>query len=215
MTTYSSPTNKIEIVPLIKRGWELFIPDIRIHIGFVLVISLLPTLFIPPHIWAIVTVVLPILEGSFLYALMRAFQKTPRFTHAFLIFNRALPLLLVRWATLIFVLLVSRGYILFVIPGLYLSVAYLLATPLVLDRNMRVWDTLELSRRVLTRQWFRAFLLMMAVALINVVGMIPAGLGLLITGPLTTCIVVALYESLLGVAGNFPLGDNEETTSPS
>lgn len=207
MSINSGPLNPIQIGPLIARGWQLFTQDATKYIGFLVVVSLLPTLFIPAQIWSYVTVIVPIFEGSYLYALMRSQGKTPRFSDAFLIFNRALPLLLVRWATLLFV---GLGLILLIIPGIYLSIAYLLAVPLVLDRDTRVWDSLELSRRIITRQWFQAFLLMIVVMLINVIGMIPFGLGLLITTPLTTCILVALYESLVGVSGNFPLGEHAE-----
>lgn len=207
MSTDPYPRSEIDVVALVKRGWQLFLQDVAKYVGFVVAIAYLPTIFIKGEIWSFVTMVVPIFEGSFIYGLMRILGKEPRFSDAFLIFNRALPLLLARWASLF---LVTLGFFLFIIPGIYFSIAYLLVVPLVLDRDFRVWEALESSRQLITRQWFRAFFLMVIVVMINLVGMIPAGLGLLITGPLTTCIVLALYESQFGVAGNLPYGQDAQ-----
>ncbi len=207
MSTDPYPRSEIDIVAILRRGWELFTQDAAKYVGFVVAIAYLPTIFIAGEVWSFVTMVIPIFEGSFIYGLIRALGKEPRFGDAFLIFNRALPLLLVRWASLI---LVTLGFFFLIIPGIYFSIAYLLAVPLVLDRNLKVWESLETSRQMITRQWFRAFFLMVVVLLINLVGMIPWGLGLLITGPLTTCIVLALYESQFGIVGDLPYGQDAQ-----
>lgn len=200
-------SNEIDVGDLLVRGWHLFSKDAGKYIAFIVVVGLLPALIIGSDLWSIVTMVIPIFEGSFIYGLMRSQGKEPRFADAFLIFNRALPLLLVRWVSLA---LITLGFFALVIPGIYLAIAYLLVIPLVLDRNFGVWQSLEASRQILTRQWFRAFLLMLVVAVINLIGMIPAGLGLLITGPLTTCVIIALYETLFGTTGNLPYGRDQD-----
>jgi GYF domain 2 len=70
-----------------------------------------------------------------------------------------------------FVQLLVGGIVLFVltgigacccvIPGIYLSVAWAFAIPLIVDKEFRFWDAMELSRKVVTRQWFQMFLLML------------------------------------------------------
>ncbi len=44
-----------------------------------------------------------------------------------------------------------------IFPGIYLSVAYLFAMPLIIDRGLRSWQALELSRQAVTKAWFRVF----------------------------------------------------------
>jgi hypothetical protein len=63
-----------------------------------------------------------------------------------------------------------------VIPGIYLSVAWMFAVPLIVDREFQFWDAMEVSRKVVTQYWFQVFLL-------NLLVYLPAilfGLGLFI-----------------------------------
>jgi hypothetical protein len=47
------------------------------------------------------------------------------------------------------------------LPGLYLFVAWTFALPLAADRRLPFWPAMELSRRVVTRQWFRVLALLL------------------------------------------------------
>jgi hypothetical protein len=47
------------------------------------------------------------------------------------------------------------------LPGLYLFVAWTFALPLAADKRMQFWQAMELSRRVVTRQWLRVFALLL------------------------------------------------------
>jgi hypothetical protein len=47
------------------------------------------------------------------------------------------------------------------VPGIYLSVAWAFAIPLIVDKELRFWDAMEVSRKVVTRQWFQVFLLIL------------------------------------------------------
>jgi len=51
-------------------------------------------------------------------------------------------------------LLVVTGLILFVVPGIYLIVAYVFSNMLIVDRKLTPWQALEGSRRVVTRNWW-------------------------------------------------------------
>jgi hypothetical protein len=44
-----------------------------------------------------------------------------------------------------------------VLPGLYLFVAWLFSVPLVADKRLEFWSAMELSRKVVTRVWFKMF----------------------------------------------------------
>ncbi len=59
--------------------------------------------------------------------------------------------------------LTMMGFVLLIIPGIYLSFAYWLAMPLIIDRGLTPWQALELSRKAVTKVWFQvvgAYLIM-------------------------------------------------------
>jgi hypothetical protein len=45
----------------------------------------------------------------------------------------------------------------FVIPGLYLLVAWIFCVPLVADKRLEFWSGMELSRKMVTKVWFQVF----------------------------------------------------------
>jgi hypothetical protein len=53
-------------------------------------------------------------------------------------------------------LMILLGYILLIIPGIYLSFAYMFSLPLMIEKDMTAWQALEVSRKAVTRIWFRA-----------------------------------------------------------
>lgn len=61
-------------------------------------------------------------------------------------------------------LLTMLGYVLLIIPGIYLSVAYLMSYSLMIDRNIGVWQALEASRKAITRHWFKILFLYLLMA---------------------------------------------------
>lgn len=46
-----------------------------------------------------------------------------------------------------------------VIPGIYLEIAWLFTIPLVADKGLNLWPALTISRKVISRFWFRMFAL--------------------------------------------------------
>ena len=57
--------------------------------------------------------------------------------------------------TIVGLLLIAGGLFLFVLPGIYLIVAYTFAYMLIIDRGFSVWQALEASRRVVNRNWWK------------------------------------------------------------
>ncbi len=56
--------------------------------------------------------------------------------------------------TILALLLVITGLMLFIVPGIYLMVCYMFANMLIVDRKFTPWQALEASRRVVTRNWW-------------------------------------------------------------
>lgn len=203
----------------VNRGWAILQQKLGSFIGFLLVLVLInlafsalirivdpaafdPSSSAPPSGAGILVniissvISIPLNAGFFIVALKIAKQRTTSFSDFFRGFNYFLQLFLV---TLVGGLLIALGFLLLIIPGIYLAVAYTFAIPLVIERKMDFWQALETSRKIITKQWFAFLLLGLVVFLINFLGVLPCGLGLLITVPLTYCIVTAAYESILGL----------------
>lgn len=58
---------------------------------------------------------------------------------------------------LLMAVMIFIGLFLLVLPGIYLSVAYLFALPLVVEKGLSPWEAMEVSRKVITKRWFRMF----------------------------------------------------------
>ena len=100
---------------------------------------------------------------------------------------------------LIMSLLVVLGFLLFVIPGIYLAVATFLALQLVADRQFGPWQAIKTSIKATHHNWFSVFLLLLALGLITTVSCIPLGIGMIWTLPLFFIAKGILYRNIFGV----------------
>lgn len=101
-------------------------------------------------------------------------------------------------AYLMLTIFIMVGFILLVIPGIYLMIAYVFAMPLIVEKKMGAWRALETSRRASTRVWFRLFGLMMLISLINMLGMITV-IGWIWTVPWTILAISMVYQKMFGI----------------
>jgi uncharacterized membrane protein len=201
----------------LSRGWELFKRNIGGFIGFALLLGLINVGFMivigtvdpaagdpdqPPSALASflngasTIISIPLQAGFYIVASKLAKQRPTTFGDFFRGFNYFVQLLLASFVSGIFIVL---GFLLLVIPGIYLAVAYSFVTLLVIERKMDFWQAMETSRKVITKQWFAFFGLGLLMFFINLVGIIPCGLGLLLTIPFTYCTYTAAYESIFGM----------------
>jgi hypothetical protein len=142
-------------------------------------------------------VVTPVLAaGYYFVAFQVARRRSAEFNDFFQGFNRFLPIFL---TSLISGLLTVIGFALLVLPGIYLAVAYLFAQPLVIDKSADFWQAMETSRKLITKKWFSFFVLLLAIFFLNLGGALLLGIGLLVTIPLSVCIVAAAYEDIVGL----------------
>jgi len=85
------------------------------------------------------------------------------------------------------------GFVLLILPGIYLSIAYVFTLPLIADKNMTVWEAMEFSRKSVTKHWFKVFGLLFLLSLMMAVGTLALGIGLIWAIPL---MFVTLYGLL-------------------
>ena len=186
-----------------KTGWGLFKLYPGGFVGFCLVnlvIQLALSRIPSGGVVASAVVSTPLFMGNFIVSAKLLQGQTPDFRDFFAGFQFFLPLLLL---SLVAGLFIGIGTILLLVPGVYLAVAYLFASNLVVDRRLDFWPAMELSRRTINPRWFGYFAFMLLVALLNLAGAIALGLGLLVTIPLSFCTVTAAYADLFGFQSDY------------
>ncbi|HIK24374.1 MAG TPA: glycerophosphoryl diester phosphodiesterase membrane domain-containing protein [Thermosynechococcus sp. M46_R2017_013] len=94
--------------------------------------------------------------------------------------------------------LIVVGIILLLL-GIYFGVAYMFALPLVVEHQFDVWPALETSRRLISRNWWSFFFLNVSIIFFNALGLCLCGVGVLVTTPWSSCVIVAAYRDIIGL----------------
>lgn len=98
-------------------------------------------------------------------------------------------------------LAVLLGLLAFVVPGVYLAIAYVFAGMALVDRPQSFVDALNSSRRLVTPHWFDVTLFLLAVSGVVVFGHLACLVGGFVSVPVGFCMVAAGYQQLLSLAG--------------
>ena len=193
--TYLQRGTLIDISSALSRGWALVRDHLVVLVGAT-VLGWLVTVglaFVPVLGWIVGFVLLGGLDYMFL---RRIRGEDVQIGDVFAGFNLALLDLtmtgLVKW------LLTSLGFILCILPGIYLAVGYVFALPLAIDKKMEFWTAMEVSRRVVHEHWWSVFALVIVLILVVLAGFLLCGIGELITIPLASAALMYVYEDLFG-----------------
>lgn len=141
-----------------------------------------------------------ILPGYFMYPIQRSVSKEPPpfsvfFSYAKYFFPVAALLVLTY-------ILMGIGYLLLVIPGVYLAIAYAFVVPLKLDRSLGIWESMETSRKAVTKKWFSIFGLFLLMGLTAGIGTtITLGIGSIWLVPWSMMVLGVTYRRMFGVKG--------------
>ena len=139
---------------------------------------------------------LPFMAGIFVMCLKHIQGHSVSFGDLFSCLGKTGKLLV---TFILMYIMLAIGFILFIIPGIYLSFAYLLAVPLVIDRDLGPWEALEASRKAITKNWFSVFAFYILLTIIMTVSMIPLGIGLIWTMPMMAVAFAILYRQVFGI----------------
>ena len=110
-------------------------------------------------------------------------------------YDKTLPLVI---GMVIMYIMVMLGFMLLILPGIYLAVAYYFGSPLIADKGLGPWQALETSRKSITKNWFGFFGLAIVLVIINLIGAIPLGIGLLWTIPMSVVAYGIAYRNMYG-----------------
>lgn len=97
--------------------------------------------------------------------------------------------------SLIIFAMVVIGLILLVVPGIYLALKYGFAPMFIIDKGVGISESLRLSAEMMKDRKFSLLVWCVLYAVINFVGLLLLGLGVLVTVPLTMLASVVLYNS--------------------
>ena len=90
------------------------------------------------------------------------------------------------------------GYCLCILPGIYLTVSWMFAVPLVIDRGMGFWEAMQFSRKVVAKHWFLMLALQLLCGLLAACGVIACCIGLLVSLPFGMATLMYAYEDIFG-----------------
>ena len=157
----------VEIGRCIGRGWELVKSNFWLLVGVSLVGGLIASGGGIPYIGPIIGLVVggPMLGGVYVLYLKKIRGQPATFGDAFIGFSVAfVPLML---AKIVSMLLTGLGFVLCILPGIYLAVSWMFTLPLVIDKKIDFWPAMELSRKVVTKHWWLMFGFLIVCALVT------------------------------------------------
>lgn len=213
MSNYTPNINnqeyELKIGQYFSRGWEIFKQYPWGFIGFFLLTLLISmaSSMLPFPLGTnkdggggiVNLVITPVLSaGLYIVAFLIAKNRPKTFSDFFRGFNQFLQIFLVNVVSSI---LIAIGFLLLIIPGVYLAVAYTFSLLFAIEKKLSFWSAMEASRKLITKKWFSFLVFGVVIMLLNLAGLLALGVGLLVTIPLTYCIMVAAFEDIVGLNG--------------
>jgi len=154
----ASRPSHLDVGACLAAGWKLLRGSSGLLVGAAAIVwAINVALAFLPLVGGIAAFLLyPVLHGGLYLVFLRRLRGEPTgINDVFAGFSsRFAPLLL---TGVVSGLLAALGYFCCFLPGLYLQIAWLFAVPLVADKGMDFWAAMELSRKWVTRHWFKVF----------------------------------------------------------
>ena len=184
----------VDIGHCYRRAWEKLKSDFWPIVGVSALILLLVAAAESVYVGIIING--PIIGGLNWYYLKHLRGERPTLNDAFAGFTMAFVPLMLGW--LVTQVLVGVGLVLCVIPGIYLAVAWSLALPLIIDKKFPFWEAMEVSRKVISGQWWTFLGFVVLSFLLTLAGALACGVGLFVACPLAGLALTYAYEDIFG-----------------
>jgi len=173
----------------IGQAWEVVKTDIGLFVGMTL-------------LYAIVGGCVPIvLQGSMQAGLHIACMKKlvrgrMEIGDLFLGFNFFVPALL---AAIVISVFASIGFLLCIIPGMVLYAMYSFTYLFIVDKRMDFWPAMQASHAVVKNDYVGFTLFVLALGLLNFVGVLCCLVGVLVTIPISFMAITIAYREIVGL----------------
>jgi uncharacterized membrane protein len=183
----------------IGMGWSVFKQDV----GNLILVALIGLALVS---FSAFVVTGPVLAGFFLVVRRRMLEGRTDLNDLFAGFGQFIDALLISLLTALFLF---AGLCLCIVPVFIVAGLYLFSYLFLVDRRLSFWDAMESSRKIAAQNligytMFAVLLVFLNVAgfavlaFLNVAGFFLAGLGLLVTVPVSVAAVAVAYKETVG-----------------
>ncbi|MGO8929159.1 MAG: protein kinase domain-containing protein [Limisphaerales bacterium] len=184
----------LDIGSCLQRGWALVRSDFWPVVGVTALLMLLQAVALFSCLG--VVVIGPLMGGFCLYFLRKIRREHANAGTAFSGFSIAfLPLFL---GSLVVTALTAAGFFCLILPGIYLMVAWIFTLALVIDKRLGFWAAMRLSRRTISKHWWKFFGFIFVLLLIKTAGMLAFTVGYLVAVPVSLAALMYAYEDIFG-----------------
>ncbi len=200
LATATQP-RKLDSLPSLGAAWEVVMANPAVFIGGFLVVMLILTVAGFTYVGPLVLAG-PLLFGLYVTTLKQLRTGQVEFGDVFGGFQQFLPAFLLGLVVSVFS---SVGFFLCVIPGILVTIIYLPAYCILHDQSEKdFWQAMETARQAVMADFGSWALLFLLILVLNLVGAIPCGLGLIVTFPLSVVMITMAYEKAFGGPGTAP-----------
>jgi hypothetical protein len=175
-----------------SRAWRTLTENFWPIVGVSALVGLI--LFFTNMVYVGIILTGPLVGGLYMYYLKSIRGERATMEDAFSGFTLAFVQLML--ASIVSGLLTCLGVLAFVLPGIYLAVAWSLTYPIVIDKRIGFWEAMEVSRKVVSRHWWTMLLLWIVIGLVNIVGALCCGVGMFVAAPLGMLALMYAYEDI-------------------
>jgi tRNA A-37 threonylcarbamoyl transferase component Bud32/tetratricopeptide (TPR) repeat protein len=184
----------LDIGSCLRRGWTLVRSNFWPVVGVTALILLLRSAALCALIGVVVSG--PLMGGLCLYFLKKIRGESAGVGTAFSGFSSAfLPLFL---ASFVMTALTAAGFFCLLLPGVYLVVAWTFTLALVIDKRLGFGPAMRLSRKTVSKHWWKLFGFIIVLSLVKMAGMLVFFVGSLVTAPVALAALMYAYEDIFG-----------------
>lgn len=191
---FAKENSQVNMGTWISRAWELLFSDL----GYFLILTLiyvLVTAVASATVVGVFIVMGPLTVGLYYAAFKKIQGKSLQIGDISKGFNFFAAALI---SSILVAIFITVGFTLCIIPGFIVSALYLFTPIFILDKNLDFWNAMEASRKLAQKHLFELSVFIILLGLINIVGAILCGVGLLITFPLSILAIAVGYDELVG-----------------
>jgi hypothetical protein len=186
-----------DIKEIFFRAWQMYLKEplqSSAFVMFILSLQLLAYLYLKDFAFLQgIFLAPPLYSGFYLVANKISLKQQVVYPDFFKGFNFYIPVFSI-W--LIGQILTALGLVLFIVPGIYLAVAYSFSVLMAIFGGFDFWTALEESRKLITVRGMKFFLFTLVIIVINVLALLTFGLGLLVSIPVTYYATYIIFEDL-------------------
>ncbi|WP_345993639.1 hypothetical protein [Sulfurimonas sp. HSL-1716] len=140
-------------------------------------------------------ILMPIISGIVMMAIKRAAHKKIEVLSIFNYYVLVWPLV---FASLFVNAVVIIGFLLLIIPGIYLSITFAFVIPLIIDKQLDILDAMKTSFKVVRKRWFKFFGVYLILIFLSILSLLTFGIGFIWVLPLSFMTNGVLYRRLFG-----------------